>query len=152
MAYKRKFGTKKRDDIWARESTNAYLAGHGRLPLCVHCDQPVYPDQAWDVSHVAVPRALGGKSVGCGHRKCNQLDNVKVVIPAVAKAERVRKFHCGISGPGLGPHPMDGGRRSRLSKTFRHGVQPRLTLAQKHQLFLARRAIVPLAETGEVAR
>ena len=151
MAYKYRFGTKVRDQTWALEKLAAYRAGRGELPICVHCDQPVQIDQAWDVAHVTVPRTFGGKSVGCGHRKCNQEDNASVVIPAFSKAERVRKFNCGITGPGLGKHPMQGGRRSLVSKTFSHGVQPRLSSRQRHQLFLQRRAIVSIEETGEVS-
>lgn len=150
MAYKYRFGTKVRDQTWALEKLAAHRAGRGELPICVHCDQPVQIDQAWDVSHVTIPRTFGGKSVGCGHRKCNQDDNIAVVMPAFNKAERVRKFNCGITGPGLGRYPMQGGRRSSVSKTFHNGVQPRLTLGQKHRRFLARRAIVPLDDVGEV--
>lgn len=151
MAYTYRFGTKLRDQTWALEKLAAYKAGRGALPICVHCDLPVQIDQAWDVAHINVPRAFGGKSVGCGHRKCNQDDNAAVVTPAFNKAERVRKFNCGITGPGLGRYPMSGGRRSLVTKTFSNGVQPRLSGKQKHERFLQRRAIVALEATGEVA-
>ena len=144
MAYTYQFGTKTRDQTWALEKLAAYKAGRGDLPICVHCDLPVQIGQDWDVSHVTVPRAFGGKSVGCGHRRCNQQDNHQVVTPAVAKAERVRKYNCGITGPGLGPHPMQGGRRSPISKTMRGRVEPRLTGSQKHARFLASRQIIPV--------
>lgn len=146
MAYQYRFGTKLRDQTWALEKLAAYKAERGEFPICVHCDQPVAIGQAWDVAHVTIPRAFGGKSVGCGHRNCNQLDNNQVVTPAVAKAERVRKNHVGITGPGLGPTPMRCGRRSPQSKTMRHGVQPRLTSAEKHRDFLRRRYFLDVEE------
>jgi hypothetical protein len=139
MARKYRFGSKEREQVWNLESLAAHKAGRGRLPICVHCDIPVQPTDAWDRAHVTVPRAFGGKSVGVGHRLCNQLDNNQNVTPAFAKAERVRKRYLGITGPGLGRHPMPAGRRSGVTKTMGRGVQPRLTLAQKHQQFLANR-------------
>lgn len=142
MAYKAQFGTKARDYLYSREKTAAHLAARGNFPICPHCDQPVTPGQAWDRAHVTVPRAFGGKSVGVGHRTCNQLDNNQVVTPAVAKADAVRKKHLGIKGPGLGKSPMRCGRRSRQRKTMGHGVQPRLTHAEKHAAFLKARYFV----------
>jgi hypothetical protein len=142
MAYTPKFGSKLREQVWQLECLVAHKAGRGQYPICVHCDLTVTPDQAWDRAHVAVPRALGGKSVGVGHRKCNQLDNNQVVTPMVAKADAVRKKFLGIDGPGLGRAPMAAGRRSRVRKTMNHGVQPRLTLAQRHKAFLAKRYFV----------
>jgi hypothetical protein len=146
MAYKYRFGTKLRDQTWALEKLAAYKAERGELPICVHCDQPVMVDQAWDVAHVTIPRAFGGKSVGCGHRKCNQEDNNKVVTPAVAKADRVHRKFVGIDGPGLGRSPMRGGRRTRERITMGHGVQPRQSHAQKHRDFLRRRYFIEVED------
>lgn len=151
MAYKYRFGTKLRDQTWALEKLAAYKAERGNLPICVHCDQPVMIDQAWDVSHVTIPRAFGGKSVGCGHRKCNQQDNHMVVTPAFSKSERVRKNHFGITGPGLGPQPMQCGRRSRLTKTMGRGVQPRKSLSQRHREFMRDRYFLQVEDIdGEI--
>lgn len=135
----RLFGSKLREQVWQLECLAAYKAGRGRLPICVHCDQPVTAGQAWDRAHVTVPRAFGGKSVGVGHSLCNQRDNNEVVTPAFAKAEAVRKKHFGIDGPGLGPKPMRCGRRSGQTATMNRGVQRRLTHAEKHRAFLAKR-------------
>lgn len=146
MAYKAQFGTKARDYLYSREKNFAELNGLGKFPICPHCDQPVTPDQAWDRVHITVPRAFGGKSTGVGHRRCNQLDNNLVVTPAFAKAEEVRKKFVGIKGPGLGPAPMRCGRRSLQTKTMRHGVQPRLTGAQKHRAFMAKRFFVDVED------
>jgi len=151
MAYKPMFGSKLREQVWQLECLVAHKAGRGQYPICSHCDRPVTPDQMWDRAHVTVPRALGGKSVGVGHRLCNQLDNNKVVTPTVAKAERVRKKHVGITGPGLGRAPMRCGRRSKQRKTMGHGVQPRQTHAQKHREFMARRRFVEVeGVSGEI--
>ena len=149
MAYKPLFGSTKREQVWQLECLAAHRAGRGPLPICVHCDLPVTPDQAWDRAHVTVPRALGGKSVGVGHRKCNQEDNHRVVTPMGAKAEAVRKKFVGIKGPGLGRAPMRCGRRSKLTKTMRHGVQPRLSQAQKHREFLQRRYFIEVDDFSE---
>jgi hypothetical protein len=148
MAYKYRFGTKLRDQTWALEKLAAYRAGRGELPICVHCAQPVMIGDAWDVAHVDIPRAFGGKSVACGHRHCNQRDNNEVVTPAVAKADRVHRKHVGIDGPGLGNAPMQAGRRSLISKTMRHGVQPRLTQAQKHRDFMRKRYFVEVDDVS----
>lgn len=139
MAYRPKFGSKHRDYIYSAARTEAHVAGRGEHPICPHCNLPVTPDQAWDEVHVGAPRCHNGKSTAVGHRRCNQLDNNNVVTPTAAKAERVRKRHVGITGSGLGRHPMQAGRRSGFKKTFAHGLQPRLTLAQQHAAFLRKR-------------
>ena len=146
MAYRAKFRTKARDYLYSREKHAAGLAGRGDFPICPHCDLPVTPDQAWDEVHIDIPRAFGGKSTGVGHRECNQRDNHRVVTPAFAKCEEVRKKFVGIKGPGLGPAPMQCGRRSQLTKTMRHGVQPRQTYAEKHADFLRRRFFIDVED------
>ena len=142
MAYKPRFGTKRREALWQCEQLAAYKAGRGNFPICVHCDQPVTIGQAWDESHIAVPAALGGKTVGVGHRLCNRLDNNKSVTPMVARVKRVRLRHLGITGPGLGRHALPGGRRSDISKTIAGGVSARLSGSQKHARAMTRRQIL----------
>lgn len=149
MAYKPLFGSREREQVWQLECLAAHNAERGKFPICIHCDLPVVPPQAWDRAHVTVPRAFGGKSVGVGHQKCNQLDNNLLVTPAAAKADAVRKKYAGVSGPGLGLHAMPGGRRSRITKTMRGGVQPRLTLAQRHREFLRNRFFVDVEDFSE---
>lgn len=139
MAYKPRFGTKARDYLYSREATAAYKVGRGKFPICPHCDRPVEPGQAWDEAHVAVPKALGGKSTGVGHRICNRLDNNQVVTPMVASVRRKKLRHLGVTGPGLGRHPLPGGKRSKLSKTINNGVQPRRTLGERLAALNARR-------------
>ena len=139
MATRWQFGSRHRDYLYGEDKVAAHLAGRGEHPICVHCDRPVTPDQDWDEAHTGAPRCFGGKSKGIGHRRCNQEDNNKVVTPAFAKAERVRKRHLGITGPGLGRHAMRGGRRSRERRTMNNGVQARTTHAQRHAAFLRHR-------------
>lgn len=147
MAYKPMFGSKKREALWQCEVLAAYKAGRGREPICNLCDLPVTVHDAWDESHDrGRAKAFGGKSVGIAHRLCNRLHGQQVVVPAVAKSNAVRKRYLGITGPGLGRFPMQGGRRSRISKTMRHGVQPRLTLAEKHARTMAALRIVPIGD------
>jgi hypothetical protein len=149
MAYKPLFGSREREQVWQLECLAAHKAGRGEFPICVHCELPVTPDQAWDRAHITVPRALGGKQVGVGHRRCNQQDNHKVVTPMVAKAERVRKKFVGITGPGLGRSPMRCGRRSLQSRTMGHGVQRRQSHAEKHAAFLRARYFVQVDDFSE---
>lgn len=145
----RSLSPKQRAALWAREATNAYLDGRGRLPICNLCNLPLAIGDDWDESHAPEkPRCFGGRRVGVAHRLCNRDHGSKVVTPALAKSNRVRNRHIGASGPGLGKAPMRAGRRSGLSKTFRHGLVPRLTHAQKHAAFLAGRAIAPAPEAS----
>jgi hypothetical protein len=139
VGYKARFGTKRRDELYSRERTAAHLAGRGEFPICVHCDLPVTPGQAWDEAHIGTPRALGGKSTGVGHRRCNHIDNNLVVTPLVAKAKRVRRRHLGIAGPGLGRHPLPGGTRSTVRKTVRGEVVPRVSLGERLERLRAKR-------------
>ena len=140
MAYKPRFGSKQREALHQREALAAHKAGRGPHPICVHCNLPVTPGQAWDESHITVPAAFGGKDVGVGHRRCNQLDNNQVVTPMAAKARRARLDHVGVTGPGLGRHALPGGRRAAVSKTMRGQVVPRLTLSEKLAVLRAKRA------------
>lgn len=140
-----RFGSKRRDYLWWRDSTNAAKAGLGPVPICPHCGHPVAPDQPWDECHVGAPRVHGGRRTGVGHRACNQRDNNLVVTPSAAKAKRLAAIAAGQRGPGLGRHPMRAGRFSPETKTFRHGVRKRQSHAQKHATTMARLAIAPEA-------
>lgn len=136
------YSTRDRYNIFQREKANAWIEGRGRLPICVHCDLPVDPLHClWDVSHRTVPRAFGGKSVGIGHHECNMADG-RDVTRAFHRSNSVRASHIGADGPGLGKTPMQGGRRSRLSKTMRNGPVPRLTQAEKHARAIAALALI----------
>lgn len=59
----------------------------------------------------------------------------------IADTRHVRDFDLGITGPGLGRRPLACGKRSRsgLTKTFRHGVQPRRTQAELYRELMADR-------------
>ena len=138
--YRYRFGSKRRDALWAREAMNAYLAGCGKLPLCNICEQPVNDDGKWHESHdPAKPKCYGGKRVGIAHAACNLLHGAKVVTPLRAKAERSAARHDGRKGPGRGRYPMRAGRLSGESKTMRHGLIKRLSGAQKHARMVAKR-------------
>lgn len=143
MSYKAMFGSLKREALWQRERIKAYLSGRGDCPICNLCDEPVTADQPWHESHHRdQPKVFGGKSVGVAHAECNTRHNNEVVTPAVAHCNRVRKRFLGLAGPGLGRYPMAAGRRSKITKTMRGGVQPRRSLAEKHAATMAKRAIV----------
>jgi hypothetical protein len=149
MAYEPLFGSVQREQVWQLECLASHRCGRGQYPICPHCDLPVTPDQSWDRVHITVPRTFGGKSVGVGHRLCNQRDNNLVVTPTAAKAKRVYQKFVGIKGPGLGRSPMRCGRRSRERKTMQHGVQPRQTLGERHRDFLRRRYFVEVEDFSE---
>lgn len=139
MRYRHRFNSKKRDALWSRECLAAHLAGRGQLPICNLCDMPVTIGQTWDESHDGTPKAFGGKSTGIAHHRCNHQHGAQIVAPAAAKAKRVRRKHIGVTGLGLGRCPMRAGRRSDVTKTMRHGLQPRLTQSEKHAATMARR-------------
>lgn len=139
------FGSRQREAIWCREATNAYIDGRGHFPICNICDQPVHPQEDWDISHDGVPRAFGGKLKGVGHRDCNRRHGSEVVVPFIAKTNAMHDKHIGVRGPGLGRHPMRAGRRSHESKTFEGGLVARLTLSEKIARMRARRAVLPLS-------
>jgi 5-methylcytosine-specific restriction protein A len=56
--------------------------------------------------------------------------------PVIAEATRQSDLHHGITGPGLGRAPMAAGRKSRLKKTFRHGVVDRKTQVELYRTFM----------------
>ena len=142
MARKRLSPTK-REALWDREAKLACAAGRGPDPICNRCDLAVTPGQDWDESHEPVAAAFGGHETGVAHRRCNREHGARVVWPAVAKSDRVRRFHIGAAGPGRGRHPMRAGRRSGERKTFRYGVVPRLTLTEQLARMREKRAIAP---------
>lgn len=144
MARRKRLSPTKREALWDREAKLACAAGRGPHPICNRCDCAVTPGQAWDESHEPIAAAFGGSETGVAHRLCNREHGAQVVWPAVAKSDRVRRFHIGASGPGRGRHPMRGGRRSNERKTFSHGVIPRLTLGQKLARMRAKKMIAPM--------
>lgn len=140
MASRRKgLSPTKREQLFNRERVAAKAAGRGDHPICNRCGLPVTPGQAWDESHEPTPQAFGGHATGVAHARCNREHGSKEVWPLVAKTNRKRRYHIGASGPGLGPCPMACGRRSRQSKSMRHGIVKRETQGQKHQRMLAKR-------------
>lgn len=145
MAYKPMFNSADREKLWLRCRTTAYLDGRadGTFCICNLCELPVYQTDAWDESHdPAKPKAFGGKSVAVAHRACNRAHGAKVVTPAVAKSNRVRRRANGAFGPGMGRYPMRAGRRSSIKCKVGGGVVPRLTLAQKEARFRKKRGIL----------
>ena len=136
--YKPRFNSLRREALWFAERLRARNAGRGGLPICNICDLPVAEIDAWDESHhPAHPKVFGGRSVGIAHHRCNLEHGAKMVTPAKAKADRVRRFHIGAAGPGLGRFPMRGGRRDRIRKTMNRGVVERLSSGERHAATLA---------------
>ncbi len=151
MACRWRFGSKKRDYLWSRECAAACKAGRGNLPICNLCDQPVAATDPWHESHLpwrGAPAHL--RSVGIAHERCNLVHGRTVVVPALAKAARVRKLHLGLKRPGEGRHPLPAGVNSRITKTLRGRVLPRLSGAQKHARLMAKRAILTTIDEGAV--
>lgn len=72
---------------------------------------------------------------------CADCNRHKTALDAgrIAKTRGMRDFDLGIKGPGLGRSPMPAGRRSPLTKTFRHGVQRRQTQVERYQRAMAKR-------------
>ena len=141
---RKRSNSKRRETVWFRSKMTAYLAGRGRQPICPHCDLPVFETDDWDECHLPhAPRAFGGgdgvEHVTVGHHRCNMLDAAQNVVPAVAKSNRIRRKHIGAHRPGMGRHPMPGGRRSAFKIAIGGGKKPRKRHAQLHADFMARR-------------
>jgi hypothetical protein len=147
MRYRPRFGSARREGVWYGACIAAYLGGNGANPICNLCGLPVFETDDWDESHdPGRAKVFGGKVTGVAHRRCNREHGAKVVTPAKAKSDRVRRRHAGELGPGRGKRLLPGGRRSSISKTFNRGVQPRLTGAEKHALMMAAREIAVRSE------
>jgi hypothetical protein len=121
-----------REEVWRR----AVEAGNG-IVYCNLCHCRVHIGDDWHESHSPIAKTFGGTVTGVAHLRCNVADNVEYVIPAAAQARRRWRRHNGITGPGLGDDPLPGGKRSNVTKTFRHGVKPRRTGKQKHDYTMA---------------
>jgi hypothetical protein len=141
--------------IWNRACFEAAECGRGDgfTPICNICDQPVTREQVerdgWHESHHPLhPRAFGGTTVGVAHSACNLEHGRTVVVPAVAKSNRIIKRQQRRTFAGSGRFPMRGGVDSRETKTMRGGVKRRMSLAEKHAAFLAKRAILTQRAEG----
>lgn len=64
-------------------------------------------------------------------RTCWRLKTDIYDLPAIADAKRQEDHQFAIDGPGLGRHPMRGGRHSDESRGMTGRVKPRRTLTQK---------------------
>lgn len=131
MAYKHRFNSKRREDVWNAARTAARQAGLGPQPICNLCNLPVRDSDDWDDSHdPSKPKCFGGRETGVAHRACNHDHGAKVVTPIKAKADRVRRKHIGAARKGTGPSPMPGGHRSNFKIAIGGGRKPRLTVAE----------------------
>ena len=139
MPFRYRFGSKARNSLWFGGRMRAHLAGRGVNPIRPHCDQPVLPTDAWDRCHVGAPTWAGGNDTQVGYR-------------AVQSAAQRRRRHAGFlevvpraqasrrrAWPRPRQTPVAG--RPTITKTFRHGVQRRLSGAEKHALMMATRVI-----------
>lgn len=110
----------------------------------VHCNicggkvDPARGDD-WAESHWPIPKSLGGTATGVAHFRCNAIDGQQNVTPIAAKVKRIKRRHERITGPGLSAKPLPCGKRSRFTKTFHHGVMPRVTQAERHRALMAKR-------------
>lgn len=136
-----------RDRAFLAEANKAYAETGDPRPICNLCGGRINPNDRWDISHFPIAKVFGGTRTGLAHARCNREHGAAVVTPAKAKADRVRRRHVGASGPGLGRNPMPAGKRSRLTKTFRNGVQMRRSLGEKVREYKAAR--FPLERTHD---
>jgi hypothetical protein len=146
MPVRRLFNSKRRETVWLRGKHAAFTAGRGSLPICPHCELPVFETDDWDECHfLHKSRAFGASNaldnVTPGHHACNLRHGAEVVTPAKAKADRIRRRHIGAARPGTGRHPLPGGRRSGFKIAIGGGTRPRTTSAQRHAAFVASRAL-----------
>lgn len=123
-----------REQLWDKCAT----PGSGYV-FCNLCGCRVFPGELWVESHIGVPKAHDGNTVGIAHKRCNDLDNNTFVTPFIAKTKRLRRRHLGIAGPGLGITPLPAGRESKVSKKLNGEVVPRQPRYAKHHAAMAKR-------------
>lgn len=116
---------RQRQQLYDREVAKARAAGRGDLPICNLCDEPVRLGANWHESHVGVPKANGGSSVGIAHAACNLDHAHRFVTPQVAKADRQRWAHTGARLKSR--RPLPGSRGSTLKKKMDGTVVDRRT-------------------------
>lgn len=131
---------KYREELWkavAKERKDGKV-------ICNLCGLEVAPghdwkpwEGDWHESHIGVPKAHDGNTVGIAHKRCNELDNITFVIPHFARTKRLFRKHNGIDGPGLSKDALPAGRRSNITKKLNGSVEPRLSGSQKHQRTMA---------------
>lgn len=109
----------------AREALYNRCKGDNEFPTCNICGLPVDGTrQAWDESHDPdlPPRAWGGTVTGVAHRDCNRRHGAEVVVPMIAKTDRVRQR---FNGSFKSRHKLPGGRDSRIKIKIGGGVVAR---------------------------
>jgi hypothetical protein len=129
-----KHSPKYRELLW-----QACANENGGSVICNLCEREVIAGDDWDQSHAGTPSALGGRTVGIAHRRCNREHGSSVVTPMVAKAKRQRRNHLGITGPGLGAASLPCGRNSGFKKTMRGEVVERISQSRAHREMMAKR-------------
>jgi hypothetical protein len=110
----------------AREALYNRCKGDAEFPTCNICGLPVDGTrQAWDESHDPdlPPRCWGGTITGVAHRDCNRRHGAEVVVPMVAKADRVRQR---FNGSYKSRHKLPGGRDSNIKIKIGGGVVARM--------------------------
>lgn len=126
--------TRKRLSTTDREKLYDRCRGANPLPICNICKLPVDgTSQAWDESHDpdGPPHAMNGNNdTGVAHRDCNRRHGAQVVVPLMAKVDRVRQ---GFMGAFRSRAPMPCGRDSNRSAAIGGGVKPRMSLADFHR-------------------
>jgi len=86
-----------REKLYDSEAARAREHGHGDLPICNICGNPIDGvKSAWDESHdPKIPHWLGGEVTGIAHRRCNRQHNNQHDTPLYWKTKRVRQRHIG---------------------------------------------------------
>jgi hypothetical protein len=105
---------------------------------CNLCGGRVFAGEAWAESHIGVPAALGGNTVGIAHKRCNELDNNTFVTPFVAKTKRMRRKHVGADTPGLGKKSFSANRDKPMMKKLNGEVVRRPARGEKHRALMTK--------------
>lgn len=127
----RRFSAATKRLAWKRaDNTCECGCGLSLIPPHIRYDHRI----PWEISRDSSLANCQVLTLGCDRHKTYQRD-----LATIAKLVRQSDRHLGISGPGKGPRPMRYGARSKLKKTFRNGVVPRLNGAQLHARTMAKR-------------
>jgi 5-methylcytosine-specific restriction protein A len=80
--------------------------------------------EEWHVGHVGVAHSFGGEVVAPEHKSCNMKDCYEVVIPAVAKSNRIWSKR---NEKKTSRNPVPGSKNSKFKKCMNGDVIERAT-------------------------
>jgi hypothetical protein len=115
------------------------LAFHRANGCCTNCGIPLTTGNIHYDHRIpyAISRHSGPSNCQVLCRNCHATKTATRDVPEISHGHRVELNHIGADGPGLGRHPMPGGRRARQQKKMNGRVVTRSKHAGRHARMLA---------------